>query len=842
MPVKIAAIIIISFDNSFSQNSNSKLPDYFSKEVTVTANKDYARSGFSEIFFGKHWRDLWTTPFKAGVLDMNKFAGGLTPIKKGGGLQTISLRMKGNDGKIYKFRSINKDPSKVLDPELQETFVADIFKDQISTSNPFAAMIVAPMLNAIGVLNAQPFVAIMPNDPKLGKFRKEFANQLGTIEESPKEGIDGEKGFGESDKIINTFKLYKKLEKDNDNIVDSDEFLKARLFDIMIGDWDRHSDQWLWAAYEEDGKTIYKPIPRDRDQAFCLYDGLFPKIASKSITQIEGYGKDYPKIYDLTFNGRYVDRRFLTSLPKRKYDSLTAFIQEKITNEVIRDAVRKMPPEWYRIEGKNLESMIISRRNKLKEASDEFYELVNEIVDVYGSNKSEYVEIEILNEDELNLKLYKKDKQTGQKTGEPFFTKTFNSDYTNEIRLYLNSGKDVIYQNRENSTGIDIEILGDESKIKFEGYPELRTDVMEDQRPKNDAVERFEPKNENRGYDWRFGPVFNYNSDDGLILGGGPILYKHGLNAVPYVYRMSFLASYALKAKSYNLKYSGDFYSLIKGVRVLVDIQKTQLAITRFFGEGNQTTYNKTLDQNGFYKVGQELTYIASTFEFNITKKIMASLTPFYKYSDVSYDQNTLLGENPDTYGIGSLKYVGLKGSLSYDSRDNESEPFYGIYSQLLTNYTPDYFGNEFNFGKAGLDFRAYYSTDSIKGFTFAYRAAGGNIWGTYPFYESVFLGGINSLKGYSRERFAGNGVLLTQGEIRWRVAKVKIFFPSMLGLSAFGGVGRVFLKGESSSQWHDSYGGSIWLSYLSRMFNIGFTVAKSDDGYNYFLGSAIFL
>jgi hypothetical protein len=37
---------------------------------------------------------------------------------------------------------------------------------------------------------------------------------------------------------------------------------------MLIGDWDRHDDQWRWAAFDEGKQTVFKAIPRDRDQAF----------------------------------------------------------------------------------------------------------------------------------------------------------------------------------------------------------------------------------------------------------------------------------------------------------------------------------------------------------------------------------------------------------------------------------------------------------------------------------------------------------------------------------------------------------------------------------------------
>ena len=72
--------------------------------------------------------------------------------------------------------------------------------------------------------------------------------------------------------------LLKNLQKDEKYTVDENEYIKARLFDMLIGDWDRHYDQWRWGEYKEGDKIIYKPIPRDRDQAFTKYDGALLSI------------------------------------------------------------------------------------------------------------------------------------------------------------------------------------------------------------------------------------------------------------------------------------------------------------------------------------------------------------------------------------------------------------------------------------------------------------------------------------------------------------------------------------------------------------------------------------
>ncbi|MEJ2618217.1 MAG: hypothetical protein P8Z35_24890, partial [Ignavibacteriaceae bacterium] len=249
------------------------------EERVVIPNESYKAGWFHKLFFGAHWRDLWSTPVKIKVLNLDKFAGGLKPLKKGGGLQTKSLRLLGKDGKQYKFRSLDKDPSKALLPELRESLAADVFKDQISSANPMAPLVVAPILNAVGVLQAVPELCIMPDDEKLGKFREEFGGIIGMIEIQP-EADDEDEGFAGAQKINSTYKLFKRLEKDNDEKVQALEFLKARLVDIYVGDWDRHVDQWKWARFIENGEKVWYPIPRDRDQAFSRFDGLFPWIAT----------------------------------------------------------------------------------------------------------------------------------------------------------------------------------------------------------------------------------------------------------------------------------------------------------------------------------------------------------------------------------------------------------------------------------------------------------------------------------------------------------------------------------------------------------------------------------
>ncbi len=214
----------------------------------------------------------------------------------------------------------------------------------------------------------------MPYDKaRLGEYFDDFAGLAGTMEERPKERDNVGAGFKGADKISGSYSVLNNLEKDNDNSVDGAAYLRARLLDLFIGDWDRHSDQWKWAGYKNNGKTVWVPIPRDRDHAFSRQDGVFSWIITKVIPRMTGFGPKYPSIKNLSFSGRPLDRRLLSGIDRAAWDAVTNDVKLKLTDQVIHEAVMKMPPPMYDKEGARLESDLKARRDLLGKASEELY-------------------------------------------------------------------------------------------------------------------------------------------------------------------------------------------------------------------------------------------------------------------------------------------------------------------------------------------------------------------------------------------------------------------------------------------------------------------------------------
>jgi hypothetical protein len=236
------------------------------EERTIVAGDKYRKGGFYRFLFGADYRELWTTPLSLPVLDFNAFGGGLKPVRIVGHGQSQGLALKGADGHSYTFRPLLKDPTSLLPVELRESKARDFLQDQMASGHPAGHTLVGPLLDAVGILHNDPRLVIMPDEPALGEFRKQFGNAPGDIEE-----FTGTAGFGGALETIDGEEMWKRLRASPAVRADSRAYLKARLIDQLVGDWDRHRNQWRWARVA--GKERWQPIPEDRDQAFVRFEG-----------------------------------------------------------------------------------------------------------------------------------------------------------------------------------------------------------------------------------------------------------------------------------------------------------------------------------------------------------------------------------------------------------------------------------------------------------------------------------------------------------------------------------------------------------------------------------------
>ncbi len=853
--------------------------------LSVVPCADYKAGALHTLLFGTHWRSLWTTPVEMPVLDLNSFAGGLVPFEKGGGFQTMTLSFRGANGKTYRFRSLDKDPSRGMPPKLKESVVATVLQDQVTTSNPVSGFIVSPLLDAASVYNVAPEFAVLPYDKAgLGEYFDEFAGLAGTIEERPDESESAGAGFKGADKISGTYAVFNNLEKDNDNQVDSAAFLRARLLDLFIGDWDRHSDQWKWAGYKNDGKTVWVPIPRDRDQAFSRQDGIFSWIITRVVPRITDFGPNYPSIKNLSFSGRPLDRRLLSGIDRAKWDAVTIEIKQKLTDQLIHDAVMKMPPAMYDKEGARLERELRARRDMLEKASGELYLLYAENVDVYASNKDEYATVHRSADGRIEVAIFKRDGKSGAGKGKPFYSRIFNPLETNEVRLYLQGGDDrAVVDGPVCKGGVKVRVIGGEGQDAFEDYSAgaLSKDAdtsgimtfFYDDGNKSEFVagkhtvvdrhtvpvpvvdqEKYDLTVRDAGRQIGFRPSVDYSAETGLFLGMGATLVDYDFRATPYRYRMKLSGGVASgNDLRYKLNYTGDFRSIFRNTSLLVEAGTTGLDIINFYGLGNEKYYNGTgLEEDDFEILNQAIS-VRALLRYPMDKNYYWSAGVGAKWIDFALAPGSFNElHRAEIPGIDHNFAGGLQLGFHYDSRDSGDEitlsprtpasttagqagnttALSGIMVDVSGKYYPEFFGNAHAYGKIGGEFRGYIPLVSSRYSRLALRFGGEKIWGNYPFYEAAFLGGSTSLRGYDRQRFAGDASLYAGSELRLYLGTFKFLVPIMYGPLVFAETGRVFLDDEHSSAWHSSAGGGLWFGGIESRYSASIAFAQGfDDG-----------
>lgn len=826
---------------------------------TIIPGKHYAAGPVHRFFFGNHWRNLWTSPMRVKELDLDHFAGGLTPAVRGGGFQTRSLRFYGKDGREYKFRSLDKDPTRILPDDLADTFVEDVVQDQISWSHPYSSILSSPFVKAAGILQADPQLVILPESNRLGEFREEFGGLLGTLEENPddKDGII----FRNADKIKNTYSLFRELDDDNDEQIDAAGYLTARLIDIFLGDWDRHVDQWKWAGYTNGGKRIWKPIPRDRDQAFAKIDGLFPWGVTYFVRQIESYETVFPLIEDLTWSGRHLDRKFLPSLSKSQWDSVTNAVVGILTDSVISYAVHLMPDTMVQLEGTAMESKLRERRDRLRQASEDFYALNAVFPEIHCSNKNEYVEIGRINDESVDVTIWKREKNSGNKKESPIFSRRFFTDETKEIRLYLKDGDDYGEITGTVQNSIELHIFGGKGKDTiidrsvvggfFLGVVPIpsseqccyiydngkQSEIMSG--PSTVVITRtFDPPATDtalyepvRDYGHDFLPVgiASYNSADGIVAGFGQTIVGYGVKYDPYFYTMKLSLAYATSHKALR----ADIHSIVrtydKDLSYVVNARLSGLEVLRYFGSGNEVPLNISTENNTFYNVQQGQYSIDPQIQYRLGKQSSLHVGTKFKYSTIHLDDSTYIKVTVP-YGTSDMSIVNVHAGIEFDSRNHPMFPENGALIRADAAIYPKLLDNKFPFTRSQCDVRWFTGVKIFSPTILAFRIYGEKIFGTYPFYEASYLGGTTSVRGFEKQRFSGDGSLSLHSEARFHLGIIKVLLPITIGGTVFGETGRVFVKGEQSTLWHSGFGAGVWAFVLNKEITVSVSLARSKE------------
>src|SRR5690606_36806042 len=243
---------------------------------------------------------------------------------------------------------------------------------------------------------------------------------------------------GSPDEIISTTDLLLEMQKSKNLHVDEADYLKVRLMDMLIGDWDRHNDQWRWAGYEqEDGSKIYKTIRRDRDQAFPKYDGIIINLLKFSfplVRPMENYDADVKSVKWLNFFGYPLDKRIIKYSEWEDWKKQVEFIQTTLTDKTIDSAFETLPEDAQDNTTEEIKKKLKARRDNLQQIAKDYYLYLNKYEVITGSEEDDKFIITRKPNGATLISISSEDKIV--------YEKEYHHDLTKDIWIYGLDGKD----------------------------------------------------------------------------------------------------------------------------------------------------------------------------------------------------------------------------------------------------------------------------------------------------------------------------------------------------------------------------------------------------------------
>jgi hypothetical protein len=803
-----------------------------------------------KFFLGSFYSDAYQLKLPYDVLDLTTEQGGLRPTGTGGGLQTRSLKLKDAQGAEWVARAVTKDSSRVLPwPQNQATVLNRFLDHGYTATHPEAALIVPRLSEAVGTLHSEPRLMYLPDQDALGPYRGFIPNQLVLFErkpKKPKEGTLPETLAGPASEAgETTFKsteqtLAKLMDKPATHRVDQEAMLRARLLDMLLGDWDRHQGQWSFAVIpNEDGAKTYVPVAKDRDQALANYDGLglfLSRLVTPATRVLRPFDGHMGDIEWLNFNARDIDRVFLNQIPRDRWLAIAREEQAALTDAVIDEAMSTWHPEAYALDGARVTQALRMRRDQLVDTAQQFFWLINHEADVLGSNHDDTVDLWFMDRGAVRVTVRPRDKQGASSA--PFFDRVFTPSQTEQLRIYALDGDDALVVHGDAYTSIDVRYVGGQGHDTVAAAPDSgralstptlhvydapggatidRSIAVVDERSNRaelNAYDQFENHDPDFG---TFLPSALANPDDGLFLAGVYSYTMQGYKKHPFQERHTIGAAFATATLAAQLNYSGLFPDSLWRFDQQVDLIAKSPTYTRnFFGITNHLVPDDVYRPDYFrvrqaqYVARYGLSYAfaggRSRVGLQVVGQGLDTLDTPGRFVSVSPDVT------PDALGM--RFFGGARAYIETNTFDDLQLPKRGVALHASLEGRGDL--------EHGTDPSLTWRTggalalplDTARRVVFITRANVEGIAGPHPFYFAPTLGGVD-LRAYHYQQLAGDVAFAQTTDLRVDVFRFATGLPSTVGFNLSLDHGRVFGPSIAAQDYHVDVGGGLWWSLL---------------------------
>ena len=317
------------------------------------------------------------------------------------------------------------------------------------------------------------------------------------------------------------------------------------------------------------------------------------------------------------------------------------------------------------------------------------------------------------------------------------------------------------------------------------------------------------------GYNFGALPIVGFSTDVGVLYGIFFNAFNYGNGKIYPKYYQNIYMEVTRTSKggrTYQLFFDSEH--LIKGLRFTADISHLTEQALPFYGfNGTQSVYDPQLENDGateyisrmFYRFDRKLTRMLINLQGSLgptglkwlggIQHINIKINPVnidalnkglkgskkLPHADGLYDDYVKWGLIDSAEKKGNTINFLLLGTV-YDTRDNESNPARGIWTEAVMAVAPGAVNPEKGFTRLSITHRQYFTLIPRR-LTFVYRLN----WqqttsGKTPFYFLSYqlksrpfsttidgLGGANTIRGILRNRIVADGMVLGNAEFRYK-------------------------------------------------------------------------
>ncbi|MGC6479727.1 MAG: metallophosphoesterase [Flavobacteriaceae bacterium] len=828
------------------QTNDMPISKSFSATVTtsVYSAAETQKSRVYRMLWGERYREHFSTKITVPTVDLDTLYGGLKVRRRGGGMQSKSLRLITKDGKKqYVIRALRKQGVQFLQNlafkdryvarQFQQTAAEALIMDIFSGSHPYAPFVVGDLSEAIGVFHLRPKLYFIPRQKALGDFNDNFGDELYMIEEHASDGHGELANFGFSNTVIDTDEVIEKIHSDEDYVIDEAAYIRARLLDMLIGDWDRHADQWRWLTFQENNKTVYRPLPRDRDQAFSIIsDGLLLGAAT-ALLPVSKHLRKYSSEINVKASNTAafpLDKVFIQQADEDVWQAQALHIQKELTDRVIDQAFRNMPIEVQDQRIENIKADVRKRRENLQKTAKEYYERLQKYAVINGTHKDDYFAIERLANGLTKITAYRIKK--GQKA-DTIHQKIYRYPETKEVWIYGMDDTDEFQVNGDPRAKIKIRIVGGPKEDHYDIQEGKRIILYDHKTQKNICLNRngrsvLSDHYSTRHFDLdrvhrrtlQLLPAIGANPDDGFKLGLSGIHNTYGFTQNPYSIQHKFSIARYFATAGVEIASEHNFANILPQINLRISLQYNSPNFTQnFFGFGNQTE-NLNATQPDSYDLNYNRVRIQSFRaktalfrEGELGSKL--SLGVLFESNQVERTPGRYIATLPTTYSaFHQQDFIGLVSEYTYENKDDPHFARLGfhfftqagfkqnLHRQKNFAYLQSTMGFENQLWANG---RVVLASQLSGQFNFGHG---------YEFNQAANLGANTGLRGYRNQRFSAKRAFVQSTDLRWNIGGWKSpLIPLRLGIYGGFDYGTVWTGQEDTNNWHNSYGGGMFLT-----------------------------